>query len=98
MSVADFKAIRRYIWKCNKKINLVVNSLRMVFKKIRRLLGGRIKAVISGGATLNAETHRFLNICICPTVLQGYGLTEICAAGAISDSKSRLCCFGKAIV
>uniref|UniRef100_A0A0N5ALY4 long-chain-fatty-acid--CoA ligase n=1 Tax=Syphacia muris TaxID=451379 RepID=A0A0N5ALY4_9BILA len=58
---------------------------RIVFKKIRRLLGGRIKAVISGGATLNAETHRFLNICICPTVLQGYGLTEICAAGAISD-------------
>ncbi|VDD94489.1 unnamed protein product [Enterobius vermicularis] len=58
---------------------------RIVFKKIRKLLGGKIKAVISGGATLNAETHRFLNICICPTVLQGYGLTEICAAGAISD-------------
>ncbi|VDD94238.1 unnamed protein product [Enterobius vermicularis] len=58
---------------------------RIVFKKIRRLLGGKLRGVLSGGAALNPETQRFMNICMCCPVIQGYGLTETCAAGAISD-------------
>ncbi|OZC06311.1 putative CoA ligase 4 [Onchocerca flexuosa] len=58
---------------------------RIVFKKIRRLLGGRLRGVLSGGAALNPETQRFMNICMCCPVIQGYGLTETCAAVAIAD-------------
>uniref|UniRef100_A0A0N5AK34 long-chain-fatty-acid--CoA ligase n=1 Tax=Syphacia muris TaxID=451379 RepID=A0A0N5AK34_9BILA len=58
---------------------------RIVFKKIRRLLGGKLKGVLSGGAALNPETQRFMNICMCCPVIQGYGLTETCAAGSISE-------------
>ncbi|VDK60847.1 unnamed protein product, partial [Anisakis simplex] len=46
---------------------------RIVFKKIRRLLGGKLRGVMSGGAALNPETQRFMNICMCCPVIQGYG-------------------------
>ncbi|VDD96030.1 unnamed protein product [Enterobius vermicularis] len=58
---------------------------RLIFKKISRLLGGQMKILISGGAPLNSETQRFLNICMCCHVIQGYGLTETTAAAAIAD-------------
>ncbi|VDM63759.1 unnamed protein product [Angiostrongylus costaricensis] len=58
---------------------------RIVFKKIRRLLGGNLKGVLSGGAPLNPETQRFMNICMCCPVVQGYGLTETCGAACIAD-------------
>uniref|UniRef100_A0A0N5AK33 long-chain-fatty-acid--CoA ligase n=1 Tax=Syphacia muris TaxID=451379 RepID=A0A0N5AK33_9BILA len=58
---------------------------RLIFKRISGLLGGNMKILISGGATLNSETQRFLNICMCCHVIQGYGLTESTAAAAIAD-------------
>ncbi|PIO73884.1 AMP-binding enzyme [Teladorsagia circumcincta] len=58
---------------------------RIIFKKIRRLLGGQLRGVLSGGAPLNAETQRFMNICMCCPVVQGYGLTETCGAGCVAD-------------
>lgn len=44
--------------------------------------------LLSGGAPLSAATQRFMNICLCCPVGQGYGLTETCGAGTISESKS----------
>jgi long-chain acyl-CoA synthetase len=58
---------------------------RIIFKKIRRLLGGNLKGVLSGGAPLNAETQRFMNICMCCPVIQGYGLTETCGAACVAE-------------
>ena len=43
--------------------------------------------LLSGGAPLSAATQRFMNICLCCPVGQGYGLTETCGAGTISESK-----------
>ncbi|CAJ0572701.1 unnamed protein product, partial [Mesorhabditis spiculigera] len=60
---------------------------RIIFKKIRRLLGGKLKGVLSGGAPLNPETQRFMNICMCCPVIQGYGLTETCGAACIADTE-----------
>lgn len=55
-----------------------------VFKGPRELLGGRIKAVLSGGAPLSKETQEFM-LCLfgCP-VLQGYGLTETSACCTVA--------------
>ncbi|XP_016330390.1 long-chain-fatty-acid--CoA ligase 3-like [Sinocyclocheilus anshuiensis] len=58
---------------------------RLVFKKVRSLLGGSMRVLLSGGAPLSAATQRFMNICFCCPVGQGYGLTETCGAGTISD-------------
>uniref|UniRef100_A0A8C2HJ34 long-chain-fatty-acid--CoA ligase n=1 Tax=Cyprinus carpio TaxID=7962 RepID=A0A8C2HJ34_CYPCA len=58
---------------------------RLVFRKFRALLGGRLRVLLSGGAPLSAATQRFMNICFCCPVGQGYGLTETCGAGTISQ-------------
>uniref|UniRef100_A0AAX7TGK5 long-chain-fatty-acid--CoA ligase n=1 Tax=Astatotilapia calliptera TaxID=8154 RepID=A0AAX7TGK5_ASTCA len=53
--------------------------------KVRSLLGGRTRVLLSGGAPLSAATQRFMNVCFCCPVGQGYGLTETCGAGTISE-------------
>uniref|UniRef100_A0A669C7R6 long-chain-fatty-acid--CoA ligase n=1 Tax=Oreochromis niloticus TaxID=8128 RepID=A0A669C7R6_ORENI len=58
---------------------------RLVFKRVRALLGGKTRVLLSGGAPLSAATQRFMNICMCCPVGQGYGLTETCGAGTISE-------------
>ncbi|XP_036412126.1 long-chain-fatty-acid--CoA ligase 3b [Colossoma macropomum] len=58
---------------------------RLVFRRLRMLLGGNTRVLLSGGAPLSAATQRFMNICFCCPVGQGYGLTETCGAGTISD-------------
>lgn len=57
----------------------------LVFKRVRALLGGNMRVLLSGGAPLSAATQRFMNICMCCPVGQGYGLTETCGAGTISE-------------
>lgn len=57
----------------------------LVFKRVRSLLGGNTRVLLSGGAPLSAATQRFMNICLCCPVGQGYGLTETCGAGTISE-------------
>lgn len=36
----------------------------LVFRKVRAILGGRIRYMLSGGAPLSGDTQRFINICI----------------------------------
>ncbi|KTF94959.1 hypothetical protein cypCar_00021113 [Cyprinus carpio] len=62
---------------------------RLVFRKVRSLLGGNMRVLLSGGAPLSAATQRFMNICFCCPVGQGYGLTETCGAGTISDYRKK---------
>nr|XP_025665619.1 long chain acyl-CoA synthetase 9, chloroplastic isoform X2 [Arachis hypogaea] len=57
----------------------------LVFRKVRAILGGRIRFILSGGAPLSGDTQRFINICLGAPIGQGYGLTETCAGGTFSD-------------
>ena len=36
---------------------------RLVFRKIRDVLGGHVRGMLSGGAPLSSDTQRFINIC-----------------------------------
>lgn len=47
-----------------------------------------MRVLLSGGAPLSAATQRFMNICMCCPVGQGYGLTETCGAGTISEGET----------
>ncbi|WCJ44641.1 long chain acyl-CoA synthetase 9 [Euphorbia peplus] len=57
----------------------------LVFRKVRAVLGGRIRFLLSGGAPLSSDTQRFINICLGAPIGQGYGLTETCAGGTFSE-------------
>ncbi|XP_030638129.1 long-chain-fatty-acid--CoA ligase 4b [Chanos chanos] len=58
---------------------------KLLFRRVRELLGGNIRAMLCGGAPLSAATQRFMNVCFCCPVGQGYGLTETCGAGTITE-------------
>lgn len=57
----------------------------LVFRKVRAILGGRIRFLLCGGAPLSCDTQRFINICLGAPIVQGYGLTESCAGGTFSE-------------
>ncbi|KAM9795278.1 long-chain-fatty-acid--CoA ligase 4 [Neosynchiropus ocellatus] len=57
----------------------------LLFKKVKKLLGGQVRMMLSGGAPLSSVTQRFMNVCFCCPVGQGYGLTETCGAGTITE-------------
>lgn len=48
---------------------------KLLFKQIHNQLGGRLRAFISGGASLDAEVEEFFDRLGIP-IYQGYGLTE----------------------
>lgn len=58
---------------------------RLIFKKVRKILGGKVRMMLCGGAPLSSDTQLFMNICFCCPVGQGYGLTETCGAGTIQE-------------
>jgi long-chain acyl-CoA synthetase len=59
---------------------------RLIFSRFNQMvLGGRVKALLCGGAVLSDDTQRFAQAALCTKVFQGYGLTETCAAGTIAD-------------
>ncbi|KAB5569541.1 hypothetical protein DKX38_003334 [Salix brachista] len=47
-------------------------------KVVKARLGGRLRLVICGGASLSTEVEEFLRVTCCAFVIQGYGLTESC--------------------
>jgi long-chain acyl-CoA synthetase len=57
----------------------------LVFRKVKARLGGRLRLVISGAAPLARGVEEFMNVGLGAVVLQGYGLTETCAAATIAD-------------
>ncbi len=56
---------------------------RLVYKKLRAAMGGKLKWAVSGGAPLGSRLgHFFRGIDV--TILEGYGLTETSAATTVS--------------
>jgi long-chain acyl-CoA synthetase len=53
----------------------------LVFKKIAKVMGGKLRVLASGGAPLSPETHEQVRIVLCCEVVQGYGLTETTGDG-----------------
>ncbi|KAL2937250.1 Long chain acyl-CoA synthetase 9 chloroplastic, partial [Bienertia sinuspersici] len=58
----------------------------IIFKKVRSVLEGRIRYMLSGATPLSRDTQRFINICIGAPIGQAYGLTETCGGGTFSES------------
>lgn len=85
MKKAFFKFAYQYKTKWVARGFLTPILDKIIFKKIARLMGGRIRGVMSGGAPLAPDTHEQIQTCLCVEMVQGYGLTETTAGAAVTD-------------
>jgi long-chain acyl-CoA synthetase len=49
---------------------------RVVFKKVKALLGGRVRSMVSGSAPIRPDVIRLLRVCFGVDFREGYGQTE----------------------
>jgi long-chain acyl-CoA synthetase len=56
----------------------------LVFKAVKDATGGRLRICMNGGGPIAKDTQRFISLAIAP-MINGYGLTETSAMGAIMD-------------
>ncbi len=83
LAIGARKAIGKRRWR-DRPMDLIIG--RALRPKVRQRFGGRIKAMISGGAPLNPDIGTFFNA-LGLTLLQGYGQTE--AGPVISCNRPR---------
>merc|ERR1719420_2897531 len=77
----------KYKIECSKKGQITPIMDRLIFKSIRMLVGGRVRAILSGGAPLSEDTHEYLRSVLGVILLQGYGLTETNACATVMSCK-----------
>lgn len=63
----------------------------LLFKKIAKVMGGRLRVLVSGGAPLLPESHDKIRTILCTAVVQGYGLTETTAGATIQSVRDFKC-------
>ncbi|XP_075877402.1 fatty acid CoA ligase Acsl3-like isoform X2 [Nelusetta ayraudi] len=91
--LADMNKVQRTIFQMtyNYKLRKMAKGYNtricdnLLFRRVRALLGGKTRFLLCGGAPLSLATQRFMNVCMCCPVGQGYGLVETSGAGAITD-------------
>ena len=52
----------------------------LVFKKLASMLGGNLKATVSGGGAISSEVQTFVRTAFSAPAVQGYALTETCCS------------------
>ncbi len=49
---------------------------RIVFKKVKAILGGNVANIVTGSAPIRGEVLKLLRVCFCVDLREGYGQTE----------------------
>mmetsp|Transcript_33475 Transcript_33475/g.51401 ORF Transcript_33475/g.51401 Transcript_33475/m.51401 type:complete len:295 (+) Transcript_33475:726-1610(+) len=58
----------------------------LIFNKIRDIIGGRVRLMLTGSAPISGDVINFLKVCFCAPIHEGYGQTESAAASCLSSS------------
>lgn len=58
---------------------------RFILSKFTDTFGGRLRLIVNGGAPILPHVYEFCRATITPNIIQGYGLTEISAAGCVQQ-------------
>lgn len=56
----------------------------LVFGKVRQMTGNRLRFIFNGASGISDNTLHFMSMVVAP-MIQGYGLTETCANGALGN-------------
>jgi long-chain acyl-CoA synthetase len=57
---------------------------KTLFKKMKMLLGGNVRLMITGSAPIAGDVLDFLKICFSAPICEGYGMTETSAGTVIT--------------
>ena len=76
-----------------KETGILTNPLldSLIFKKVRNVLGGRMRFMLVGSAPMDPELMNFLQCSLSCKIVEGYGQTEDCAGVLISSQYDRVC-------
>lgn len=62
---------------------------KLVFKKMKTVLGGNVKYMLTGSAPISSEVREFLKIAFCCPFSEGYGQTEAIAGSFVCDPEDK---------
>lgn len=95
------KAVTKKTENINKKGSLKHGFYdKLIFKKMRQALGGRIRLIMVGSAPTSVEVLNFLKIAFSCNILEGYGQTESTGASFVTylnDNMSAGCVGGPCV-
>ncbi|CAO3671821.1 unnamed protein product [Rhizopus stolonifer] len=57
---------------------------RLIFNKVKQVLGGNVRLMVTGSAPIGKDVMQFLRVAFCCDILEGYGATETCAVTCIN--------------
>lgn len=56
---------------------------RLLFNKVRQVLGGNVRFITSGSAPLGKDVLQFLRVVLCCDIREGFGATETCSSASV---------------
>jgi long-chain acyl-CoA synthetase len=63
---------------------------KIIFKKVKALIGGNVRIMLTGSAPISGEVLDFMKICFCVPMMEGYGMTETSAGSVLTVAADKL--------
>ena len=63
---------------------------KLIFNKMKNVLGGKMRSMVSSSAPISPDVLDVLKACFCCPITEGYGQTETCAGGCVSNLDDNL--------